>query len=179
MTVLATARLRLRPVVLADAPALHAAFADPGTMRWWSSGPHLRLAETEAYVAHNADAPDCLCRAIVEGDGPALGWVNLMDRRPGVKEIGYILVPQARGRGVALEAVTAVLDAAFADPALRRVYADTDPDNDASIGLLERLGFVREGHLRAEWETHIGVRDSLIFGLLREEWVGRLTSPAG
>ncbi len=32
------------------------------------------------------------------------------------------------------------------------------------------IGFQREGHLRAEWETHIGIRDSLIFGMLAAEW---------
>ncbi len=53
----------------------------------------------------------------------------------------------------------------------RRVMADTDPDNIGSIKLLEKLGFQREGYLREEWETHIGVRDSLIFGLLRNEWL--------
>ncbi|MDP3782205.1 MAG: GNAT family protein, partial [Sphingopyxis sp.] len=42
--------------------------------------------------------------------------------------------------------------------------------NCGSIALLERLGFQYEGRLRGEWETHIGVRDSLIFGLLRDEW---------
>jgi RimJ/RimL family protein N-acetyltransferase len=34
---------------------------------------------------------------------------------------------------------------------------------------LTRLGFTLEGRLRAEWQTHIGVRDSLIYGLLAEE----------
>ena len=52
----------------------------------------------------------------------------------------------------------------------RRVFADTDPDNRGSIALLERLGFRLEGRLRGEWHTHIGVRDSLIYGLLAEEW---------
>jgi RimJ/RimL family protein N-acetyltransferase len=52
------------------------------------------------------------------------------------------------------------------------VFADTDPENAPSIALLERLGFRREGLLRGEWETHIGVRDSLILGLLRDEWRG-------
>ena len=32
------------------------------------------------------------------------------------------------------------------------------------------LGFTLEARLRAEWETHIGVRDSLIWGLLEDEW---------
>jgi RimJ/RimL family protein N-acetyltransferase len=51
----------------------------------------------------------------------------------------------------------------------RRIFADTDPDNQPSIALLTRLGFTLEGRLRAEWQTHIGVRDSLIYGLLAEE----------
>ena len=51
-------------------------------------------------------------------------------------------------------------------------HAFTDPENAASVALLGRLGFKLEGQLRGEWETHIGVRDSLIFGLLAEEWRG-------
>ena len=54
-----------------------------------------------------------------------------------------------------------------------KAVADTDPDNIGSNRLLERLGFKLEGHLRAEWETHIGVRDSLIWGLLAAEWNGQ------
>ena len=40
----------------------------------------------------------------------------------------------------------------------------------ASNRLLEGLGFTLEGRLRGEWETHIGVRDSYIWGLLAAEW---------
>jgi RimJ/RimL family protein N-acetyltransferase len=46
------------------------------------------------------------------------------------------------------------------------VCADVDPDNIASARVFEQLGFRLEGRLRATWRTHIGVRDSLIFGLL-------------
>ena len=53
----------------------------------------------------------------------------------------------------------------------RLIEADTDPEKPGAIGLLGRLGFQREGRLRGEWETHIGVRDSLIYGLLRDEWM--------
>ena len=52
----------------------------------------------------------------------------------------------------------------------RRLYADTDPDNAASNRLLESLGFTLEGRLREQWTTHIGRRDSLIWGLLHREW---------
>ncbi|MBA3940553.1 MAG: GNAT family N-acetyltransferase [Sphingopyxis sp.] len=168
---LTTARLVLRQLCEADAPALFPVLSDPQVMRWWSSGAHTTLAETVDHVRTNA-VPDGehICWAITAGDDVALGWVILMDGKPGVKEIGYILRRDLWSRGIAREAAARVIDHGFGDLGLRRIFADTDPDNAASIALLERLGFQREGRLRGEWETHIGVRDSLIFGLLRDEW---------
>lgn len=168
---LTTARLVLRQLLQDDAPALFPVLSDPAVMRWWSSGPHASLAETDDYIAFNVAEDEAhLCWAITEADDVALGWVIIFDRRPGVGEIGYILRRDRWAGGIAGEAVAGVLDHAFGEMGMRRVYADTDPDNRGSIALLERLGFRREGHLRAEWETHIGVRDSLIYGLLRDEW---------
>ena len=74
------------------------------------------------------------------------------------------------GGGLAREAVGAVIAHGFGAMGLRRIFGDADPENAASIGTLAALGFMLEGRLREEWETHIGVRDSLIFGLLRHEW---------
>ena len=82
------------------------------------------------------------------------------------------------GKGYALEAAVATIDYAFDLLGWDNVIHTIDPDNAASIRLLERLGFKVEGHLRAEWETHIGVRDSLIFGLLKDEWLARRLPPA-
>jgi ribosomal-protein-alanine N-acetyltransferase len=117
-----------------------------------------------------AEGQGYLCWAITAGDDAALGWVILIDGKPDVKEIGYILRRDQWGTGIAREAVTRVIDHGFGEMGLRRIFADTDPENPGSIGLLERLGFQREGRLRGEWETHIGVRDSLIYGLLRDDW---------
>jgi RimJ/RimL family protein N-acetyltransferase len=169
---LTTARLVLRQLRADDAEALFAVLSDAELMTWWSSGPHRSLAETGDYVTRNsAEGQDWLCWAITEsGDDVALGWVILMDGKPRVGEIGYILRRDRWGAGLAREAVERVIEYGFTDGELRRIFADTDPENAGSIALLERLGFQREGRLRGEWETHIGVRDSLIFGLLRDEW---------
>lgn len=48
--------------------------------------------------------------------------------------------------------------------ALHAIFGDDE--NMASIRLFERLGFQREGLLRANWKTHIGVRHSVIMGLI-------------
>ena len=168
---LTTARLVLRQLRADDAAALHLVLSDPRVMTWWSSGPHRSLAETDAYVARNAiEGQGHHCWAITERDDVALGWGILLDGKPAVGEIGYILRRDKWGGGIAREAIGRVIEYGFAEGALRRIFADTDPENAESIALLEKLGFQCEGRLRGEWETHIGVRDSLIFGLLRDEW---------
>ncbi|MCX8474991.1 MAG: GNAT family protein [Sphingomonas sp.] len=169
--VLETARLRLRPRSPDDAEALHPAFADHELMRWWSSGPHDSIEQTRADLAK--EAPEWRTWAItLKGDDLAIGFVAAGEKRQGnVSEIGYMLARPHWGAGIAAEAVSCVIDRIFAE-GQRRVFADTDPDNAASRGLLEKLGFKLEGVLRAEWETHIGVRDTTLYGLLREDWHG-------
>jgi len=167
--ILTTERLRLRPLRVDDAEALFPTLADADLMTWWSRAPLGSVEEVRAYLASGNDAWRGWAITLA-GTDSAIGWVAAGEKRQGgVSELGYILAREHWGRGIASEAVSAVIDRLFAE-GQRRVFADTDPDNAPSIALLERLGFQREGLLRAEWETHIGVRDSLILGLLRDEW---------
>jgi [ribosomal protein S5]-alanine N-acetyltransferase len=168
---LRTPRLVLRQLRLADAPSLHVAMADKLHMRWWSSAEHKNVAETEAYISWNAgEDEEHLCWAITERDDQALGWVILMPRREAVHEVGYILRPDYAGRGLAREAVWAAVGYGFSTLGLRRIMADIDPENMASIRLVENLGFKFEGLLRDEWKTHIGIRHSAIYAVLAKEW---------
>lgn len=169
-----TARLAMRAQRIDDATALHEAYRDAELMRYWSSAPHATIEESAAYLTPPVDHDQWRGWSItLLGDDRAIGTLGASTRRVGVAEIGYLLVRSAWGRGYAREAVTGLIDLLFAE-GNRRVFADADPDNVASIGLLESLGFQREGLLRAEWETHIGVRDSVILGLLKDEWRTRL-----
>lgn len=168
-----TARLTMRPMAASDAEALYEAYRDPTVMRWWSSGPHTHVGETRDYLAPREEETHWREWAITTKDrGEVIGTLASHARRIGVAEIGYLLVREHWGNGYAREAVARLLDILFVHEGHRRVTADTDPDNAASIRVLESLGFRREGLLRAEWETHIGVRDSLILGLLANEWPG-------
>ena len=168
-----SARLRMRPLVPEDAIALHPLYADREAATYGAHPAHDSFAQTEERLAGIivAAGDDARTWAItLAGDDAAIGYLCCWERRQGgVVEIGYALARSHWGRGIAREAVAALVDALFAGGA-RRVFADTDPDNRPSIALLEALGFQLEGRLRAEWHTHIGVRDSLIWGLLAGEW---------
>jgi RimJ/RimL family protein N-acetyltransferase len=63
-----------------------------------------------------------------------------------------------------------LLDFAFGQLGLRRIEADTDPDNSASIRLLESLGFRREGLLRERWNVGGELQDTVFLGLLAREY---------
>lgn len=169
-------RLVLRALSSEDAEALHPALADEALMTWWSSAPHRSVEETRRYLTFDArdDANRWRSWAITrKGDDHAIGFVSSGHRRQDVAEIGYLLGRPHWRDGIAIEAVSRVIEFLFLDDGNRRIFADTDPDNLGSRALLERLGFRLEGTLRGEWETHIGVRDSLIYGLLKEEWAAR------
>ncbi len=85
-------------------------------------------------------------------------------------ELGYVLGRAFWGQGLMREALVALIDTAFGSLGLRRLEAEVAPANAASAGLLQRLGFVREGLARQRWVSKGAARDVISFGLLRDEW---------
>ena len=86
-------------------------------------------------------------------------------------EIGYTLARAYQGRGIASEAVSCVLEYAFASLGLHRVIAITDVENAPSVALLERLGLRREGHFRQNIWFKGKWGDEYLYAILREEWL--------
>ena len=84
-------------------------------------------------------------------------------------ELGFWLVPEARGRGAASSAARAVTRWALTAGGLRRIEARAATDNDASNGALERAGFVREGVRRSDAHPRRGRPDMVLFSVLSED----------
>ncbi|WGM47997.1 Spermidine N(1)-acetyltransferase [Brevundimonas sp. NIBR10] len=165
--ILRTERLVLRHARPTDLEELHAVLSDPRAMRWWSTLPHVTVAETQAWledmIAGSAGGSDDF---VIERDGIVIGKAGFW-RLP---DVGYILHPDHWGQGLAGEAVGAAVDHVFAHRPIDRMTADVDPENMASIRLLERLGFVRTGSAERTWNIGGEWKDSLYFGLDRETW---------
>jgi RimJ/RimL family protein N-acetyltransferase len=115
-----------------------------------------------------ADNAEGLSLAIADaGSGDALGAAVLLFRRqPLTAEIGYWLIPRARGRGLGSRAVALLARWAVTEAQLARVEALVVPDNIASQRVLEKAGFRREGHLRSYLVFDRGRADAFIYSLL-------------
>jgi RimJ/RimL family protein N-acetyltransferase len=83
--------------------------------------------------------------------------------------VGYWLVPEARGRGIATHAVRLLARWAFDTPGVERLELTCAPDNDASQWVAQRCGFKREGVLRSHLPFKGKRRDTVVLSLLREE----------
>lgn len=94
-----------------------------------------------------------------------------MHRRSG--EVGYWVARSHWRRGVATHALSVLVDYAFADFDLDRLFAGVKEGNVGSVEVLRKLGFRQEGRARrAVVGRHGEIKDELLFGLLREEWTG-------
>lgn len=98
------------------------------------------------------------------GDGELLGGATLSNLRRGVSQcatLGYWMGAPYAGKGYMSEAVRLLLPFAFVSLRLHRVEAACLPRNTASITLLEKVGFRREGYARrylcidGQWEDHV------------------------
>jgi [ribosomal protein S5]-alanine N-acetyltransferase len=95
------------------------------------------------------------------------GAVELRFRaQPAAAGIGYWLTPAARGRGLATRAVGLLSRWGLRDGGLERVEAPVEPENRASVGVVERAGFVREGCLRRYLELDGRAADALVYALI-------------
>jgi ribosomal-protein-alanine N-acetyltransferase len=168
----------LRPLRDADGPGILAIFGDPEVMRFWSSPA---LSDITAAAALIEDIRTAFRDRRLFQWGVSLrdrdeviGTCTLLnvDRDHRRAEIGFALRRDHWGRGLASDAVGALIGFSFETLDLHRLEADVDPQNERSIRVLERQGFQREGYLRERWH-HLGdVHDGVFMGLLRREWPG-------
>jgi [ribosomal protein S5]-alanine N-acetyltransferase len=172
--VLMTSRLRLRQFRIDDADAMHECFASPEAMRFWNTPVHTKRIETERAVSRFIDCTPSYYRFWAVADASTdrcLGMVNYHDGHIRSKRvtIGYIVDPARRRQGIGVEAVSAMLAYCFGELGLHRVQALIHPDNMASRGLAEKLGFRCEGLLRDNLRVGDEWRDDMLYALLASD----------
>jgi RimJ/RimL family protein N-acetyltransferase len=163
--------LALRAWDRSDVDIVLAAGTDTLISRYRYSLPRT-AADAKKWIARTRaehEAGTRLELAIVENGAP-FGSVSLFDIGHGNAMMGYWLLPEGQGRGLATRAVRLLADWAFSALGLSRLAAFVEVDNASSSAVLERCGFAREGLLRRHLTNREGARvDSVLYGLLPED----------
>ena len=113
--------------------------------------------------------------AFAKADDALIGGLGLTNVRRGVAQmasIGYWVGRAFARRGYMTEAVRATLDFGFSQLGLHRIEAACIPDNRASRGLLEKIGFQAEGEARGYLRINGEWRDHLLYAILRDDFDG-------
>ncbi|TAG23680.1 MAG: N-acetyltransferase [Rhodobacterales bacterium] len=160
---IATPRLTLLRARMTDLDDVHAMLSQPAAMRYWSTPEHETLEESrdwlEGMVGAGAESDDFL----IEHQGRVIGKAGAW-RLP---EVGFLLHPDHWGKGLAFEAMTAVIAHLFASHDLPELTAEADPRNAASLKLLGRLGFVETGRAERTMQWRDEWCDSVYLALRR------------
>lgn len=80
-------------------------------------------------------------------------------------------VPELRGQGLGTDAVNALVDFAFGELRMERVWLDTEASNEHAQATYRKAGFAEEGRLRHVWHVDGGFVDGVRMSLLRDEWL--------
>jgi ribosomal-protein-serine acetyltransferase len=164
----------LRALEDSDVRELHALIERnrPRLAKWIAWAREQTADDTLAFIgrARTKEGEDSgLSRAIV-ADGRLLGVVGItVDRANHSAEIGYWLDEGASGKGIATEAVAAVVDFGFGHWQLTRVEIRADVENRPSCAVAERLGFRFEGVMRQAYRVGEHYSDDALYSLLSSD----------
>jgi [ribosomal protein S5]-alanine N-acetyltransferase len=159
MGVIEGERVALERLTLDDADFIVRLLSDPDFHRYIGDRGVRTSDDARRYLAAGpltsyANLGFGLYRVTRKADGEPMGICGLVKRDwLGDVDLGFAFLPEYRGCGYACEAARAALIHGHGQLGFQRIVAITDPQNTASIRLLERLGMVFEGMVRASAET--------------------------
>jgi RimJ/RimL family protein N-acetyltransferase len=163
--------VRLRPWLSGDVGVVVAGFADPAIQRWHCRS--LDAAEAAAWIAGWAGRWRAESDAAwaVTAYGVVVGQVGLrqLDLHDGLGSVSYWMLPQARGRGLAVRALAALTSWSFAELGLDRLGLSHSTANVASCRVASKAGFAVEGTLRAQGWHADGRHDMHLHARIRHD----------
>jgi RimJ/RimL family protein N-acetyltransferase len=150
-----------------DVETYAAAVAEPETARWLNSYASGDAASDIRFAEAGRAAGEVLVLTIADaGTDAYLGMIALLPQAWDTAELAYLVVPEARGRGIAPAAVGLLGDWAIEHLGVQRLQLRIDPENEASHRVAVRAGYRREGIARSSFALRGERRDSVMYSLL-------------
>lgn len=167
---------------------------DLGEMRKWITDPDSTRYLSDTFVVPQTwEQTAAFLDALLSGSKPGvhlviadimtgdyLGQCDLMNVTDYSRkaELAIVLGPEHQGKGYGGEAIELLLELAFCHLNLNRVHLRVSSQNARALACYERAGFAREGVLRQDSFSGGEYRDTVIMGILRDEWLRTHKRPA-
>jgi ribosomal-protein-alanine N-acetyltransferase len=174
---LTTPRLILREIIPADAAELFSLHSDPEVQKYDSDPPMREIAEAVSAIAKTRqrfESKESIAWGIVlKDENRVIGglgfyfWGHCYYKT----DLGYSIARPYWRRGIATEALYALMQFGFERLGLHRINVDTRMDNIASVRLMQKLGFRHEGVRRECIRNEDGTYQNWgLFGMLEDEY---------
>ncbi|MBK8551736.1 MAG: GNAT family N-acetyltransferase [Ignavibacteria bacterium] len=172
--VLETERLILREITPGDVREIFAIRSSEEAMKYFGHNVYTSLTEADdminAIVNGFKNKEGIRWGITLKGSEKLIGsggpWRLLKEHLR--CEIGYDLLPQYWKKGIMTEALREIIKFCFDKMNMHSIEANVDPDNIASVKLLEKLGFEKEGHLKESFYFNDVFTDTGIYSLIRK-----------
>jgi RimJ/RimL family protein N-acetyltransferase len=157
--------LSVRPATLDDVDALVAMLVEvAGEGRWIGTEAPVDVEGRRERMVREVEGDDTIV-LVAEAGGEPVGQLGLHLARYGVADLGMVVAPNWRGRGVGTALMAEAVERARAAGA-HKIALQVWPHNAAAIALYERFGFQREGYLTRHYRRRSGeLWDAVIMGL--------------
>ena len=135
--------------------------------------PHpYTIDDADAFLkfATSADPATNLAIEVASEPVGGIGFVPGTDVERFSAEVGYWLSESHWGNGIATEALMLVTDYAFTHLNMLRLFALPFADNEPSVRVLEKAGYVREGVLRSSSVKFGKPRDQFLYARVNDRW---------
>ena len=168
-----TARVRLRPIEIADAQRIFEIWSDPEVMRYYDLAPLESLDDALLLVSAMVTELEqgLSVRWVIEStsDGRIIGSCGFRFTHQFMSaDISFELAREAWHKGLMREALNAAIDHAYTHWNINRIQAITALDNQGAVGLLDKLGFQQEGVMRQWGYWKDAFHDVRLFSRIRQ-----------
>ncbi|GAB4542297.1 MAG: GNAT family protein [Anaerolineae bacterium] len=168
-------QIRLRAVEPGDLPDYHRWLNDPEVIRYLKLYTPLSMPDEEDWYRAVREDASQMVFAIETEAGQHIGNLGLMrlNWKDRSAELGIVIGNKSQwGKGYAQDAIQTLLNFAFEEMNLNRIYLRVYAGHTAAITVYRKCGFVEEGRLREETYSEGRYHDMLVMGILKREFEG-------
>ena len=172
-------KISIRKFAKSDIPNKVRWINDPMNNTYLHYDLPLEIEKTELWFDKNKERKDRY-DAVIEVDGIAVGLIGLLGIDNKNKKAEYYVVLGEReylGKGIARKASELLLEYAFSDLRLNRVYLYTEVDNTAAVKSYEKIGFKREGIIKNDLFSKGRYVDRFLYGITKQDFYGYQNTP--